>query len=102
MPREKRSPDAARHRVLALLQEDHRAIAAAFGAVDALPPLPDRSAFEARVEAALTLLERHAKLEEEVLYPALRPRAGERVDEAEVEHAAMAQLVAQLRAGGAA
>jgi len=99
MPRPKRSPDAARLRVLALLQADHRAIAAAFGAVETLPQPVDAAALQAHVDAALTLLERHAQLEEDVLYPALRPRAGDRVDEAEVEHDAMAQLVALLRAG---
>jgi hypothetical protein len=100
MPRPKRSPDAARLRVLALLQDDHRAIAAAFGAAETLPAPIDPAALQAHVATALELLERHAKMEEEVLYPALRQRAPERVEEAEVEHASMAQLAAALRAGG--
>jgi hemerythrin-like domain-containing protein len=102
MPRQARSPAAARLRVRALLQDDHRAIAAAFAAVEALPQPVAAAALEAQVDVALELLERHAWLEEEVLYPAIRPRAGERIDEAEVEHASMAALVAQLRAGGPA
>ena len=100
MPRQPRSPDAARLRVRALLQDDHRAIAAAFAGLDALPSPVDARTLAALVDAALELLERHARLEEEVFYPAIRPRAGDRVDEAEVEHASMAALVAQLRAGG--
>jgi len=95
-----RSSAAARRRVLALLKDDHREIVAAFDAIDALPPAPDREALAGRVDAALALLERHAALERAHLYPAVHGCAGERVDEAEVEHDAMATLVAQIRAGG--
>jgi hypothetical protein len=91
-----RSLNAARRRVLAALRQDHREIAAAFAAALAQPP----AAQAPFVEEALASLERHARLEEAAFYPAVRALAAERVDEAQVEHEAMAGLVAQLRAGG--
>ena len=96
------TPAAARRRVLALLQADHRAIAAAFAAVEALPHATSPESMRPLIDAALALLERHARMEEDAFYPAIRPLAGERVDEAEVEHASMASLVAALRSGGPA
>jgi hypothetical protein len=95
-----RPSNAARRRVFALLQEDHRAIAAAFAAVEGAPPGTDSASLAPRVDAALALLERHAALELELFYPAVRGAGGERVEEAEVEHDAMAGIVAQIRAGG--
>ncbi len=94
-----RNATAARRRVLASLQEDHAAIAAAFAAVDALPPATAISTAQPLVDATLALLERHAQLEALVFYPAVRGLAGELVEEAEVEHASMASLVELIRAG---
>ena len=94
-----RSTGAARRRVQALLQQDHAAIGAAFAAVEALPPATAIATAQPLVAATLALLERHAQLEALLFYPAVRALAGELVDEAEVEHAAMASLIEQIRAG---
>jgi len=88
---------AARRRVHALLKQEHKSLVAALRAVE---DAADAAAQARTVEVALAGLERHWALENDAFYPAVAPAAQDRVDEAEVEHASMAALVNQIRAGG--
>ena len=86
-----RAPDA-----LAMLREDHRKVAAMFARFDTLASDGVRKAsLVASLCRALTV---HAKVEEEIVYPAARTVLKDvaLVDEADVEHAAARMLIADL------
>lgn len=88
----------ARSDAIALLREDHRRIAALFAQFDTLKADGERKrALVARICRELTV---HARVEEEIFYPAARTVLDDAalVDEADVEHACAKALVAELEA----
>ncbi|PUE07289.1 hypothetical protein B9Z51_14335 [Limnohabitans sp. T6-5] len=87
--------------VLTLLKEDHREVKKLFTAYQRLVDL-EASTAQRRiaVQQICTLLTVHATVEEELFYPALRTGsedAKDLLDEAEVEHASVKDLVTQLQ-----
>ena len=90
-PRRRAAPDA-----LAILRDDHRKVAALFAQVARLRQDGARKA--SLVERICRELSVHAKVEEEIFYPAARTvlRRHADVDEADVEHATIKALVAEL------
>lgn len=94
-----RTPNA-RSQVIAMLKEDHAAAKKAFREFEKLDhesedDLQEREALVAQTCAELRV---HAKLEEELFYPAVRPVLKEEdlVDEAEVEHNTLENLIGEL------
>lgn len=83
---------------LKLLKQDHADVKAMFKEYEAL----SQRAFAAKrklVERICLELARHAAIEEEIFYPALRAAANhseDLLDEASVEHASVTALVSQL------
>lgn len=80
---------------IALLIEDHRRVQKAFKEFEKLEDEEEKTAL---VEEACTDLKIHAMLEEEIFYPAAREVLDEAdlVNEAEVEHASVKDLIEQL------
>jgi hypothetical protein len=94
--RKRASPRRAVPHALALLRDDHRKAAGLFAQ---FRKLEGDDARKASVVAALCReLTVHAKVEEEIFYPAARTvlRDAALVDEADVEHATLRALVADL------
>jgi len=85
---------------LAMLMADHKAVKALFREYEKLAKsdAPDEQK-EALVEDICIELALHAKVEEEIFYPAVRAAIadGDLLDEAEVEHATVKDLIAQLQ-----
>jgi len=76
-----------------LLKQDHRALEALFERYEQAPE-GERVALAQEICQSLTV---HAQVEEELFYPALRGRIeGDMLDEAEVEHDSLKQLIAKL------
>jgi hemerythrin superfamily protein len=98
-----RAATAARSRVIDLLQEDHRRIKQAYREFLRLDAQRNGDLCESIVRRTLAELRVHAALEEELLYPLLRPIVTdvEAVDEAEVEHEIVRYLGEQLDASHA-
>lgn len=94
-----RAETLARARILATLKEDHQRVKKSYREFQKLDRNDDPVAGEAIVRQVLHELTVHAALEEELLYPAARDsiRDEERIDEAEVEHESMHNLIEQLR-----
>ncbi len=93
---------AAARDAIKLLRDDHEAVSALF---ERYEKLVKRGTDAQKAEIArkiCTELSIHAKLEEEIFYPALRehdPDADALLDEADVEHAGLKALIAQLTTG---
>ena len=84
-----------------LLTSDHAEVAALFKKYDKLAESNAKSSDrQAHAEQICTLLTVHATIEEEIFYPAARAAGVEDslMDEADVEHAAAKDLIAQIRA----
>ncbi len=97
----KNTRSTPRQSVLTLLKEDHREVKKLFTAYQKLVNI-DASTAQRRiaVQQICTMLTVHAAVEEELFYPALRTgseEAKDLLDEAEVEHASVKDLVAQLQ-----
>jgi hypothetical protein len=93
----KRLPDA-----IAVLKADHAAVKKLYRRFEALAE--DGASAKERSKLAEQIcseLELHAKLEEEIFYPAARAAEidDDLLNEAEVEHASAKDLIAQIRAG---
>jgi len=85
--------------VLTLLREDHRHLEDLFDDYrDAAEGGLDPSGRAELARRACQLLATHAQLEEELFYPLLRDALGDALllDEAEVQHATLKELLAQL------
>ena len=83
---------------IALLTEDHRKVESIFTKFKKLKD-QDKDEKAELVKQVCTELKIHAQLEEEVFYPAVRESIEEDlVDEAEVEHSTVKQLVEELEA----
>ncbi|QNA91024.1 hemerythrin domain-containing protein [Massilia sp. Dwa41.01b] len=84
---------------LTLLRADHERIRQLFGAFARLRGMDDEDERKAGlIDELCAELITHGLLEEEIFYPALRAASGddEMVDEADIEHAGVRELVAQL------
>lgn len=81
-----------------LLEADHRAAEALFAKFEVATRARARQAIATEVCAALTV---HARLEEELFYPACRAGGVQEdlLDEADVEHATAKELIAQIEGG---
>ena len=87
---------------IALLTKDHREVKKLFSVfqklADAEAPGEERQKVAIQICEALTA---HATVEEEIFYPAVREAAEDatdELDEAEVEHASVKELIAQIQA----
>ncbi|MPY76642.1 MAG: hemerythrin domain-containing protein [Alphaproteobacteria bacterium] len=78
-----------------LLEQDHREAEAFFEQFERLESNGEKAKLAARICLALTV---HTQIEEEFVYPMARKllEQAELVDEAEVEHAAAKQLIAEI------
>ena len=97
--------DASSKDALALLSKDHKEVAQRFG--DYAKLVKAAADEDRRLEVAQQICEMltaHATIEEELFYPALREaiEADDLLDEAEVEHTSIKDLVAQIEAMGPA
>lgn len=106
-PARRRSTQRRNKDVLALLQEDHKRVQKMFKQFDKQFDKMDHTDADSTgelVETACRELEIHAKLEEELFYPALREAFAEEeehielLEEAQIEHDSAKQLIASLRA----
>ena len=99
MPTTKRAaPDAC-----SLLDADHRKVKKMFGDYETLTNSKAASAVQKKRDLANEIcmeLSVHARIEEEIFYPALREaiKDTDLLDEAEVEHGTAKDLIAQLEA----
>lgn len=94
-PRARRAkPDA-----VALLKEDHRSVEAKFERYEKIKERADDARKAKLVEEICAELDLHAEIEEKIFYPAARDAMKDQdlLDEAEVEHASLKELIAQLR-----
>jgi len=87
--------------VLDLLREDHKQAKKHFRDFEKMDPEQDPQACEDLVRQTCAEIQVHAKLEEELFYPAarnaLQGKEGEDlIDEAEVEHNSAKQLISEL------
>ena len=94
MARGERGQDA-----IALLKADHREVADMVESFEKARGA-DKASLARQIAAALTV---HARIEEELLYPQAREALDQEdrdlIDEAEVEHASIKQLVAEIERG---
>ena len=87
-----------------LLDADHRAVKKLFKEYEELMGSRARSAAQKKMDLARTIcneLTVHAKIEEEIFYPALRAvfKDTDMLAEAEIEHQSCKDLIAQIEAG---
>jgi hypothetical protein len=87
---------------LRLLKADHQEVAAMFDEYEDLEESGEKEVLAENICAALTV---HAKIEEEIFYPAAREvleaEDVELLNEADVEHASVKDLVSQIEASDA-
>lgn len=78
-----------------LLRDDHREVKNWFKEYEKLQNEAEREALARKICTALTV---HARIEEEIFYPALRESIEDQdlLDEAAVEHASAKQLIAEI------
>lgn len=97
MPRTAIARSAASE-IIDLLEEDHNKVLALFAEFRQLRGSDNDEAKQSLVESACTELVIHAQVEEEYLYPALANALDdpESVEESEVEHTAIRQLIAAI------
>jgi hemerythrin-like domain-containing protein len=90
---------AGRDDALALLEKDHRKVQKMFKQFEKLDHEDERATREL-AEQAISELEVHAALEEELFYPVVRDSIDEEdvIEEAEVEHQSARDLIDRLRA----
>lgn len=97
------APSGGVEDALTLLKRDHREVEGLFAQFEELDEKQDARRRHELVQEVCAVLTVHATLEEELFYPAIR-RAGKEaqdlVDEAEVEHGTVKELVARLQAMG--
>lgn len=93
--------DVSSDNALELLTQDHREVKKLFSTFQKLAdddaPAQERRDIAVQICEALTA---HAAVEEEIFYPALREasaEAADELDEAEVEHASVKDLIAQIQ-----
>jgi len=91
------SPRAAADNALAVLRADHERVTELFARFERLKSNGPQKA--QLVERICDELELHARIEEELFYPSIRPAIGDDdlMDEAQVEHDSAKALIEQLR-----
>lgn len=98
--RRKNTPRAAKDDAISLLKADHREVEELFEEFESADDHATKRDIAERVCAALT---QHAEIEESIFYPAAREALGEEaaslLDEAEVEHASLEQLISEIEGG---
>jgi hemerythrin-like domain-containing protein len=89
----------ARTEILEMLKEDHQRVKKAFREAEKLHEQDAHDELQALVEHTCSEIEVHARLEEELFYPAAREAVKEEdlIEEAEVEHGSAKALIAQLK-----
>ena len=95
-PRRTRVPTA-----LDLLREDHAEVEKVFKQFERFHKNDDDDGMRRCAQAACKALAVHAQIEEEIFYPALRESADaeDALDEADVEHTHIKELVGQIEGG---
>ena len=95
----RRSPRRASARTaLDFLREDHAQVSKLFRQFERFHKAEDEEGMRLCAQAACKALTIHAQIEEEIFYPALRAAADadDPLDEADVEHASIKELVGQI------
>lgn len=95
----RRSPRRTSARTaLDLLREDHAQVSKLFKQFERFHKAEDAEGMRLCAQAACKALKVHAQIEEEIFYPALREaaNAADPLDEADVEHASIKELVGQI------
>lgn len=97
----KRKPKAKQEGALDMLKADHKKVSTIFAQYEKLKEGDDERKQEL-AGMACSELTIHAQLEEELFYPALRDVIDEAdlIDEAEVEHGSVKELVAAIQGSG--
>ena len=95
-----RGNSRARTEILEMLKEDHQRVKKAFKTAEKLHEQEEHEELQALVEQTCAEIEVHARLEEELFYPAAREALKEQdlIEEAEVEHGSAKALIQQLEA----
>jgi hemerythrin superfamily protein len=98
-PSSSRAQNSARDDILAQLKDDHKKVKKAYKQFEKLDVEDDAQECESIVQQVLDDLTLHAALEEEFLYPAVKELIAEPdlIEEAEVEHESMHNMIDQLR-----
>jgi hemerythrin superfamily protein len=93
---------SATHTALDLLKADHAAVSKLFKQFAGFKKSLDRDRMQQVAQEACKALAIHARIEEEIFYPAVRDAADAdaALDEADVEHSHIKELVAQLEGAG--
>ena len=96
MPASSKSQDASASSVTDMLRKDHKKVKGLF---EEFEQAEDTTTKQRIVETALTELEVHSKLEEELIYPAIRAEVGDDdlMDEALEEHHVVHGLLGELK-----
>jgi iron-sulfur cluster repair protein YtfE (RIC family) len=94
---------SAREQAIELLIDDHKQVKKHFREFEKLDLEQDPQAVRELVTRVCDELEVHAQVEEELFYPAAREALEKKseadmIDEAEVEHASLKRLIAEIRA----
>lgn len=94
-----RTAAQARKELLAQLKDDHQRVKRAYNKYRRLDAEEDAEIRQGLVQQVLDELSVHARLEEELLYPAAKKQLEDcrQIDEAEVEHEMLHLLIDQLR-----
>lgn len=94
-----RGNSKARSEILEMLKEDHQRVKKAFKTAERLHSQDARDELQALVEQTCAEVQVHARLEEELFYPAAREAVKEEdlIEEAEVEHGSAKALIQQLQ-----
>jgi len=95
---DKSSSTTANQDAFALLTADHKRVKSLFKEFESLKDEGDDDRKAALVETICNELTVHARVEEEIFYPALREVIEDEdlMDEADIEHASAKQLIAQI------
>lgn len=94
-----RGNSKARSEILEMLKEDHQRVKKAFKQAEKLHEQQAHDELQALVEQTCAEIEIHARLEEELFYPAAREAVKEEdlIEEALVEHGSAKALIEQLQ-----
>lgn len=87
---------------LTLLRRDHKLVSDLFDEFDKKAARGDEAKMKELAEKICAELTVHAKIEEEIFYPALReafPEHEDSLDEAKVEHTSAKELIAKIESG---
>lgn len=100
----KRHAKPAVQSALALLRADHQEVSALFDRFERRKEKMTAAQKGALAQEICTALDVHARIEEEIFYPAVRPAIGDEalMDEAEVEHESLKELIAKIEEEGPA